>query len=117
MKHIKTFEFQTKSGVGPLGHMYSGRLKNILKIHCKMLDNLEIPYEVYVEEDPSRMDLVFVVVKDEYQDFFYDKIKKLGYHSLDITLEELEKMIKYDNIEEYLRTRPIQEKKILKNLM
>lgn len=114
MKYIKTYEYLTNTNIGPLGKVYPGRFKNTLLKHCKELDHQGIDYEIYVSEDPIRFDVVYVVIENEYIDIFYNKIKKLGFEPLSITQENLDKLKKYDNVEEYLKTRPVQEKKIQK---
>jgi hypothetical protein len=108
MKYLKTFEYKYNI-TGTLGKIYPGRFKNLLMKHCQMLDNRGIEYDIYVEKDSENFDLVYIIIKDEYKNLFYDYVKVLNYKPMDINDLDLNNFEKFDNILDYLNSREINE--------
>lgn len=111
MKYIKTFEYKMNVGIGPLCKIYSGRYTNILSRHCMMLDRKKIKYDVYVDmDDPeSNQDAVIIIINDESKQLFYDEMKSLGFKPLDPSKINFDKLTKFNSIQDYLKTKEINE--------
>jgi hypothetical protein len=102
MRYIKTFEYRANL---PLGQIYNGRFTNVLRKHSEMLDDAGIEYQIYVDEDKRGLDVVYIIINDEYKKYFFDTIYKLGYKPIDINELNFNKLAKYDTMKDYLKTK------------
>ena len=109
MKYIKTFEYQTYTSTGTLGKMYPGRFTDTLSRHCMMLDRRGIEYEIYVDKDEfeGNQDVVFVVIKDDYKQEYFEIFKSLGFRP--INSKQIKNLTKFDSIKDYLKTKKLDE--------
>lgn len=102
MKYLKVFEYKHNLE-GTLAKMYSGRYINVMLKHCQILNDRGIDYDIYVDiDDVTNQDLVYIIIKDEYKNLFYDYVKILGYKPIDIKQLELNNLAKFDSIVDYL---------------
>jgi hypothetical protein len=109
MKYIKTFEYQVYTTSGTLGKMYSGRFTDTLSKHCMMLDRRGIEYELFVDEDElkSNQDVVFIVIKDDYKQDYFEIFKLLGFKS--INTKDIKNLTKFNSMRDYLKTKKLNE--------